>query len=67
MVKWIKDTEGAALKIVKSEDPLILRSLEQAIRLSQPVLIEKVGEYLDPLLDPILLKEIRSSLIPLSP
>ena len=58
MVQWIKETEGAALKIVKSEDPLILRSLEQAIRLGQPVLIENVGEYLDPLLDPILLKEI---------
>jgi dynein heavy chain len=58
VVQWIKETEGAALKIVKSEDPLILRSLEQAIRLGQPVLIENVGEYLDPLLDPILLKEI---------
>ena len=57
-MQWIKETEGGSLKIVKSEDPLLLRSLEQAIRLGQPVLIENVGEYLDPLLDPILLKEI---------
>ena len=59
VVQWIRETEGASsLKIVKSEDPLLLRSLEQAIRLGQPVLIENVGESLDPLLDPILRKEI---------
>ena len=57
-MQWIIETEGAPLKIVKSEDPLLLRSLEQAICLGQPVLIENVGEYLDPLLDPIRLKEI---------
>lgn len=58
VVRWIKEMEGASLKLCKSEDPLLFRALEQAIRLGQPVLIENVGEFLDPVLDPILKKEI---------
>ena len=58
VIPWIKEMEGPTLKIVKSEDALIFRTLEQAIRLGQPVLIENVGDSLDPLLDPILLKQI---------
>ncbi len=42
----------------KSEDPLIFRTLEGAIRLGQAVLIENINENLDPLLDPILRKEV---------
>lgn len=60
VVRWIKDMEGASLKIVKLDDPLLFRTLEQSIRLGGPVLIENVTEYLDPLLDPILRKEIIS-------
>ena len=58
VIRWIKEMEGESLKICKSEDPLLLRTLEQAIRLGQPVLIENVTEHLDPLLDPILRKEV---------
>jgi dynein heavy chain len=58
VVSWIREMEGASLKQCKSEDPLLFRTLEQAIRLGQAVLIENVGESLDPLLDPILYKQI---------
>ena len=58
VTRWIKEMEGGALKMCKNEDPLLLRSLEQAIRLGQPVLIEGVTEHLDPLLDSLLRKEI---------
>ena len=56
--RWIREMEGPALKVCKSEDPLVFRTLEQAIRLGQPILIENVGEYFDPVLDPVLKKEI---------
>lgn len=59
VVPWIKEMEGSQLKICKSEDPLVFRTLEQAVRLGQPVLIENVpDEQLDPLLDTILHKQI---------
>jgi hypothetical protein len=58
VIRWIKEMEGKTLKICKSDDPLIFRTLEQAIRLGQPVLIEGIGEDLDPLLDPVLQKQI---------
>ena len=58
VIRWIKEMEGQSLKICKSEDPLLFRHLEQAIRLGQAVLIENISENLDPLLDPILRKEI---------
>jgi dynein heavy chain len=58
VISWIREMEGVSLKQVKSEDPLLLRTLEQAIRLGQAVLIENVGESLDPLLDSILYKHI---------
>ena len=58
VIRWIKEMEGATLKVCKSEDPLIFRTLEGAIRLGQAVLIENINENLDPLLDPILRKEV---------
>lgn len=56
--RWIREMEGAALKICKSEDPSLFRSVEQAIRLGQPLLIENIGENLDPALDPILKRDL---------
>lgn len=57
---WIREMEGAALRLCKSDDPTsVFRTLEQAVRLGEPVLVENVGdEQLDPLLDPILYKQI---------
>ncbi|KAJ3023365.1 Dynein heavy chain 6, axonemal [Thoreauomyces humboldtii] len=55
--RWIKAMEGNDLKIVKLSDPKFLRSLENAVRTGQPVLMEDVGEQLDPSLEPLLLKQ----------
>ncbi|PFX28824.1 Dynein heavy chain 1, axonemal [Stylophora pistillata] len=53
--KWITQTEkDNGLKIVKASDPGYLRTLESAIPLGQPVLVEDLGENLDPSLNPIL-------------
>lgn len=60
------------LKVIKLTDPNFLRTLENAIRIGQPVLLEEVSNYwessliaimpqveetLDPALEPILLKQ----------
>ena len=55
--RWIKVMEGANLKCLKQSDPKLLRSLEAAVRLGQSVLLEDVGEQLDPILEPLLLKQ----------
>ncbi|KAJ3347863.1 Dynein heavy chain 6, axonemal, partial [Kappamyces sp. JEL0680] len=55
--RWIRNMEGSELKVVKLSDPKFLRSLENAVRTGQPVLIEDVGEQLDPALEPLLLKQ----------
>ena len=44
------------LNIVKLTDSSYLRTLENAITFGTPVLIENVGEELDPILEPILQK-----------
>lgn len=45
------------LKIIKLTDSNFLRTLENAIRVGLPVLLEEVAETLDPALEPILLKQ----------
>ncbi|KAK9882719.1 hypothetical protein WA026_022770 [Henosepilachna vigintioctopunctata] len=45
------------LKVIKLTDSNFLRVLEMAIRLGIPVLLEEVGESLDPTLSPILLRQ----------
>lgn len=45
------------LKIVKLTDSNFMRILEAGIRIGMPVLLEEVGETLDPTLGPILLKQ----------
>jgi dynein heavy chain len=56
--RWIRKMEGANLKVVKLSEPKFLRSLENAVRLGQPVLLEDIGETLDPALEPLLLKQV---------
>ena len=46
------------LRIVKLTDSTFLRTLENSIRIGNPVLCEDVGESLDPSLEPILTKAI---------
>ncbi|KAK4872624.1 hypothetical protein RN001_014653 [Aquatica leii] len=55
--RWIRQMEGQELRITKLTDGNFLRILEGAIRLGLAVLLEEVGETLDPTLGPILLKQ----------
>uniref|UniRef100_F7E4I9 Dynein axonemal heavy chain 6 n=1 Tax=Ornithorhynchus anatinus TaxID=9258 RepID=F7E4I9_ORNAN len=56
--RWIrmKETQNG-LKIIKLTDSGFLRTLENAIRLGLPVLLEELKESLDPALEPVLLKQ----------
>lgn len=56
--KWIKQMEKENnLKVVKQNDAQYIRTISNAIRFGQPVLMENVGEDLDPTLEPLLLKQ----------
>lgn len=56
--RWIKQMEGQnQLKIVKLTDATFMRILESSIRLGHPVLLEEIGETLDPTLGPVLMKQ----------
>ncbi|XP_061490002.1 dynein axonemal heavy chain 6 isoform X2 [Rhineura floridana] len=56
--RWIRNKETkSGLKIIKLTDSGFLRTLENAIRLGLPVLLEELKETLDPALEPILLKQ----------
>ena len=55
--KWMRNMEQKnSVKTVKGNDPTILRTLENAIRYGNPVLLENVEEVLDPSREPVLLK-----------
>ena len=50
------------LQVIKlSESGDYLRTLENAIQFGLPVLLENVGEELDPSLEPVLLKQLFKS------
>ncbi|XP_034255936.1 dynein heavy chain 6, axonemal isoform X2 [Thrips palmi] len=56
--RWIRAMEAKKnLKVVRLTDGNLLQSLESAIRLGYPVLLEELGETLDPALTPILLRQ----------
>ena len=56
--KWIKNLERPnKLAVIKLSDPTYARTLENCIQFGTPVLLENVGEELDPLLEPLLLKQ----------
>ncbi|RMX56942.1 hypothetical protein pdam_00011068, partial [Pocillopora damicornis] len=56
--KWIKNMEKPnSLQVIKLSDQNYVRTLENSIQFGTPVLLENVGEELDPLLEPILLKQ----------
>jgi len=57
--RWIKNMEERnGLRLIKLTDPNFLRTLESSIRVGNPVLLEDLGEELDPALEPILLKQL---------
>ncbi|GFR03643.1 dynein heavy chain 7, axonemal [Trichonephila clavata] len=56
--KWIKNMEKAnKLQVIKLTDSDFVRSLENCITFGNPVLLENIGEELDPVLEPLLLKQ----------
>lgn len=56
--RWIRSMEGSNLRVIKLSESKFLRSLENAIRTGQAVLLEDVGEQLDPALEPLLQKQL---------
>ncbi|XP_066151500.1 dynein axonemal heavy chain 6 [Euwallacea fornicatus] len=57
--KWVRQIEAQnTLKVIKLTDPDFMKVLENGMRVGTPVLLEEVGEILDPTLGPILLKQI---------
>lgn len=51
---WVKNMEARnGLRVVKLTDSSFLRTLENSIRIGNPVMIEDVGESLDPALEPV--------------
>lgn len=56
--KWIKNLEkDSKLKIVKLSDSAFVRNIENSVQFGNPVLLENVGEELDPVLEPLLQKQ----------
>ena len=56
--RWIRNKErNNSLKIIKLSDGNFLRTLENCVRIGMPVLLEDLGEQIDPSLEPILLKQ----------
>ncbi|KAK0675118.1 DYH3 protein, partial [Pygoscelis papua] len=55
--KWVKNMEkNNRLSVIKLSDTHYVRTLENAIQLGTPVLLENIGEELDAFIEPILLK-----------
>uniref|UniRef100_UPI00398F1DFB dynein axonemal heavy chain 7 isoform X1 n=2 Tax=Pristiophorus japonicus TaxID=55135 RepID=UPI00398F1DFB len=56
--KWVKNMEKAnSLHVIKLSDSDFVRTLENCIQFGTPVLLENIGEELDPILEPLLLKQ----------
>ena len=57
-VGWISRHEGAAIegRIRQQNDPDVLKQLELALQFGYPFVLDNLAEYVDPTLDPILLK-----------
>lgn len=56
--KWIKNMEkGNRLGIIRLSQPDYTRVLENSIQFGLPVLLENIGEEIEPLLEPVLLKQ----------
>ncbi|CAM9175434.1 unnamed protein product [Chrysoparadoxa australica] len=57
--QWVKKLEeDNQLKVVKQNQATFVRTIENAIQFGSPILLENVPESLDPVLEPVLLKQI---------
>lgn len=56
--KWIRNAEkDNGIGVLKLSDPGYLRTLETAVQFGRPVLLENIGEELDPALEPLLARQ----------
>lgn len=53
-IKWIKTKYGDDLKVIRLGQKGYLDVIEQSVTLGATVLIENIGESVDPVLDPLL-------------
>ncbi len=57
--KYFRNMESKnKMKVIKLTDSDFVRTLENSIQFGTPVLLENVGEELDPTIEPLLLKQI---------
>ncbi|KAI5612480.1 dynein heavy chain 12, axonemal isoform X1 [Silurus asotus] len=57
--KWVKNSERENnLNVIKLTDADYMRTMENCIQFGTPLLLENVGEELDPSMEPLLLKQI---------
>ena len=57
--KWVKNMEEQnGLRLIKLTDGKYLQILEACVRNGNPLLLEDVGEEIDPALEPILMKQL---------
>jgi len=57
--RWIRNMYASKnLQIIKLTEKDFLRTLENGIRYGAPVLLENIGQELDPSLEPVLLKQV---------
>jgi dynein heavy chain, axonemal len=57
--RWVKNMEGAELKVIDLKMKDFLRDVENAIQFGMPVLLQDVLEELDPSLEPVLNRSIK--------
>jgi len=56
--KWVKSSErDNELSVIKLTDGSYMRTLENCVQFGKPLLLENVGEELDPSLEPLLVKQ----------
>eukprot|EP00960_Hanusia_phi_P050219 760078-Hanusia_phi.AAC.2 len=57
--RWVRAMEKLnRIQVIKLTEPTFLRTLENCIRIGNPVLLENVEEALDPALEPVLSKSV---------
>ncbi|KAJ3222668.1 Dynein heavy chain 3, axonemal [Clydaea vesicula] len=57
--KWIKNMEKSnRLSVIKLSDSDYVRTLENSIQFGTPVLLENIGEEVDSVLEPLLMKQV---------
>eukprot|EP01029_Cantina_marsupialis_P005813 TRINITY_DN1630_c1_g1_i2.p1 TRINITY_DN1630_c1_g1~~TRINITY_DN1630_c1_g1_i2.p1 ORF type:complete len:2520 (+),score=925.36 TRINITY_DN1630_c1_g1_i2:475-7560(+) len=56
--KWVRNTCGTDLKIVKQSQASFVRTIENCVQFGKSVLLENVPESIDPILENLLTKQI---------